>query len=316
MLSVRNLVVSFRTPGPPRTRLTAVRGVSLDIEAGNIFALVGETGSGKTTLARAILQLLPAASGKVMLHGEDLARMNKQQLRQARRNIQAVFQDPAGALSPRRSILQTLLEPLDHYNIGSKDDRAERAVSVLETVGLDAKLRHRYPHELSIGQNQRVALARALVSEPELIIADEPVSSLDVSIQARIIDLILDLRERLGITFLIVSHDLGVVRRLADTVAVMYCGNLVETAPAKLIFSSPAHPYTRSLLQAVPVADPHQAAPVVLQGEPPSPLAPPGGCAFHGRCPDSMELCSSVSPLEQKVSQNSTQRVRCHLWKT
>ena len=326
LLRVRDLVVRYPAGANSGTPLTAVRGVSLDIAPAGIYGLVGESGSGKSSLAHAILQLLPAAAGQVLFHGQDLAAMKKPQLNAVRRNLQVVFQDSLASLSPRRSIQQTLLEPLDHFRIGNADGREEKAAAVLETVGLDPVVRHRYPQELSGGQRQRVALARALVTEPELIIADEPVSSLDVSVQARIIDLILELREKLGIAFLFVSHDLAVIRALADTVGVMYLGKIVECAPADQLYARPAHPYTRSLLDAVPIADPRHPRPVVLAGEPPSPLTPPAGCVFHRRCPDVIAPCSVMTPAESSIHGEDVSpavgreltatdhRVRCHLW--
>jgi oligopeptide/dipeptide ABC transporter ATP-binding protein len=327
LLSVRDLVVRYPAGRKSQTPLTAVRGVSLDIAPAGIYGLVGESGSGKSSLAHAILQLAPPAAGQVLFHGQDLVTMKKSQLGAARRNIQMVFQDSLASLSPRRSILQTLLEPLDHLHIGSAAGREEKASTALETVGLEPAVGHRYPQELSGGQRQRVALARALITEPELIIADEPVSSLDVSVQARIIELILELREKLGIAFLFVSHDLAVIRQLADTVGVMYFGKIVEYAPANQLFARPAHPYTRSLLEAVPIADPGHPAPVILAGAPPSPLTPPPGCVFHRRCPDLIAPCSSIVPGETRVSgqggapqglqdlKTTDHRVRCHLWK-
>jgi oligopeptide/dipeptide ABC transporter ATP-binding protein len=326
LLSVRNLVVHHVTGGSKGKPLTAVREVSLEIPAAGIFGLVGESGSGKTSLAHALLQLLKPAAGKVLYRGKDLAAMQKTELNETRKNIQVVFQDPLASLSPRRSILQTVIEPLDHFRIGSASGRRNRASAALETVGLDPTMGHRYPHQLSGGQRQRVALARALVSEPELIIADEPVSSLDASAQSRIIELIRELRHKLGIAFLFVSHDLAVVKQLADTVAVMYLGKIVESAPASLLFSSPAHPYTRLLLAAVPVADPRHPPPAVLTGDPPSPLTPPPGCVFHKRCPDRFEPCQSVEPGDCLIDGQNDQptgdggekstdhRVRCHLW--
>ena len=270
LLSVHDLVVHHQAGANSRSRLTAVRGVSLDIAPAEIYGLVGESGSGKSSLAHAILQLPPPAEGKVLFPGQDLLAMKKPQLNAARRNIQVVFQDSLAALSPRRSIRQILVEPLDHFRVGLPRDREKKTSEILETVGLDPAVGHRYPQELSGGQRQRVALARALITEPELIIADEPVSSLDVSVQARIIELILNLREKLGIAFLFVSHDLAVIRQLADSVAVMYLGKIVESAPAERLFARPAHPYTRSLLDAIPVADPRHPPPAVLAGEPPS----------------------------------------------
>lgn len=315
LLSVRNLVVRYAPSGSRRQSITAVRDVSLDIARGRIQALVGESGSGKTSLARAILRLLPIESGQVLFRGADMAALDRRQLRDARRHLQAVFQDPLASLSPRRNVLQALLEPLDHFRIGAAARRPERALAALETVGLSPALRLRYPHELSGGQRQRVSLARALVTEPDLIIADEPVSSLDVPVQARIIDLIRELRDRLGLSFLFVSHDLSVVRRVADDVAVMYSGSLLETGSAARVFDQPAHPYTRCLLAAIPAPDPSLPPPAVIGGEPPSALTPPRGCVFHMRCPDRFEPCATEQPGETSTSMPELDhRVRCHLW--
>jgi oligopeptide/dipeptide ABC transporter ATP-binding protein len=315
LLSVRRLVVCYGDPAAPRRGITAVRSVSLDIEPGRIHALVGESGSGKTSLARAVLRLLPVESGELLFHGQDLLLMNGRQLRRARRGIQAVFQDPQASLSPRRSVLQTLREPLDHFRLGRPAERDDRAMAALEAVGLDTSLRHRYPHQLSGGQRQRVALARALVSDPELIVADEPLSSLDVSVQAHIIDLIRELKQTRGVAFLFVSHDLAVVRSLADSVSVMYLGELVETAPAAGLFARPAHPYTRALLASVPVPDPDHPPPIAPAGEPPSALTPPPGCVFHMRCPERFEPCASRAPSETfPHGTEANHRVRCHLW--
>jgi oligopeptide/dipeptide ABC transporter ATP-binding protein len=315
LLAVRDLVVEY--PGRRRRGdgIRAVRGVSLDIAPAAILALVGESGSGKTSLARAILRLQPVAAGQILLQGEDLTTLNPQQLRAARRDIQAVFQDPMASLSPRRSVLQTLREPLDHFRIGDAGERGDRATAALETVGLDASLRYRLPHELSGGQRQRVALARALVSEPRLIVADEPLSSLDLPSQGRIVELLLEVRDRTGIAFLFVSHDLAVVRRLADAVAVMYLGTLVETAPAGTLFAQPAHPYTRALLAASPVPDPRLPPPAILQGEPPSALTPTRGCVFHKRCSERMARCVTEQPPETRAGDREpAHRVRCLLW--
>ena len=317
LLSVRNLVVDYPAAGSRKRAVSAVRDVSLEVGPGRILALVGESGSGKTSLARAVLRLLPVTSGQVLFKGQDLATLEGRPLRQARRSIQAVFQDPLASLSPRRSVLQALLEPLDHFRLGEPGERRARAAAALETVGLEVALLQRHPHELSGGQRQRVALARALVTEPELIVADEPVSSLDVQVRARIIELIKDLRERLGLAFLFVSHDLSVVRHLADDVAVMNLGTLVEAGPAVTLFARPAHPYTRSLLASIPVPDPRHPPPRVLAGEPPSALTPPGGCVFHMRCPDRIGRCATEAPVETSVSPaEPDHRVRCHLCKS
>jgi oligopeptide transport system ATP-binding protein len=326
LLSVRDLVVRYPARAHSRTSFTAVNGVSLDIDAAGIYGLVGESGSGKSSLAQAVVQLVRPAAGQVLYRGEDLVSMNAAQLRTARRYIQFVFQDSLASLSPRRTVLQTLVEPLEHFRIGIPASRAEKAQAALQTVGLDPGLRHRYPQELSGGQRQRVALARALVSEPDLIIADEPLSSLDVPVQSRMIELVLELREKLGVAFLFVSHDLTVIRRLADTVGVMYFGKIVESAGTEALFDRPAHPYTRSLLASVPVADPGHPRPEVLTGEPPSPLTPPAGCVFHMRCREKIQLCSSVEPSEVTIGEQhgvgdgnpelktASHRARCHLW--
>ncbi len=318
LLSVRDLVVNYRVKGGRRGLLTAVNGVSFDIHAGSIFGLAGESGSGKTSLAHSIMQLVQPSAGEVLFHGENVAHMKQASRQKTRRNIQLVFQDPLASLSPRRSIAQSLIEPLDHFRIDFAGQRRARACRALETVGLEPDVLQRFPHELSSGQRQRVALARALLPEPELIIADEAVSSLDVSVQARIIELILDLRQKLGIAFLFIAHDLAVIQQLADRVGIMYLGKMIEIAPADRLFAQPAHPYTRALLEAVPIPDPAQGHPVVLQGEPPSALTPPAGCVFHTRCPRVMEQCRVLEPLDRQIYtsevKNLSHNVWCHLW--
>ena len=319
LLSIRNLVVEHPPVPGSRMTLRAVRGVSLDIEPASIYGLVGESGSGKSSLAHAVMQLVPPAGGQAFFQGVDLFTLNRSALRKARQEIQLVFQDSLASLSPRRTIRQTLLEPLNHFRIGNATKRMEKVMASLETVGLDPSLADRFPQALSGGQRQRVAFARAMITEPGLIIADEPMSSLDASVQSRITDLILELRDRLGIAFLFVSHDLTVVRKLADRVGVMYLGKLVESARGEELFSKPAHPYTEALLRAVPVADPRPPAPVTLSGEPPSPLTPPAGCVFHRRCPDVYEPCSTHEPADafvigEETTQTCEHRVRCHKW--
>ena len=318
LLSVRDLVVKYRVKSGRRGLLIAVNGVSFDIHAGSIFGLVGESGSGKTSLAHSIMQLVQPVAGEILFHGENLAQMKQASRQKTRRNIQLVFQDPLASLSPRRSIAQSLIEPLDHFRIDATGQRHARASKALETVGLEPDVMQRFPHELSSGQRQRVALARALLPEPELIIADEAVSSLDVSVQARIIELILDLRQKLGIAFLFIAHDLAVIQQLADRVGVMYLGKMIEIAPADRLFSQAAHPYTRALLEAVPVPDPAQGNPVVLQGESPSALTPPAGCVFHTRCPQAMEQCRVLEPPDTQINapgvKNMAHNVWCHLW--
>jgi oligopeptide/dipeptide ABC transporter ATP-binding protein len=323
LLQVRDLVVQYRadnsSSGKSAKRLTAVDRVSFDIPAGSIFGLVGESGSGKSSLAHSVLQLTPIYSGDVRFMGQTLNRLKPGAMRSIRRNIQAVFQDPLASLSPRRSILQTLREPLDQFRMGASEIRHKKVMSTLDTVGLETDVLHRFPHELSGGQRQRVAIARALVLEPKLIVADEPVSSLDVSVQARIINLILKLRDELGIAFLFVSHDLAVIQQLADTVGVMYLGQLVEVTSAESLFQHPAHPYTRALLRDVLVPDPEQrGSSSALRGEPPAVLTRPSGCVFHTRCPEVLKQCSFIEPDERTINlpgkPQATGRVRCHLW--
>lgn len=316
LLSIRNLVVRY--PGRGKRTLAAVNGVSFDVRAGNFFGLVGESGSGKTSLAHSIAQLIRPSAGQILFHGRDLATMKKNEQHQARKNIQLVFQDPLASLSPRRSVLQILLEPLAHFRMGEPGQRHSRALISLESVGLEPDILHRYPHELSGGQRQRLALARALISEPELIIADEVVSSLDVSVQARVLELMLQLRDKTGVAFLFISHDLAVIQQLADVVGVMYLGQMLEMATAESLFHKPAHPYTQSLLDAVPSPDPRHDKPRTLGGEPPSPLTPPSGCVFHTRCHEAMDQCQRTQPLEKTIVDQgascSAHYVRCHLW--
>lgn len=319
LLEVRKLNVRYRLAGPGGRTLEAVRDASFEVRAGEILALVGESGSGKTSLARAVLGLVEPASGELRFEGADLAAARRDRRSGVRQRIQAVFQDPLAALSPRRTVLQSVREPLDRFRIGPAGGRDASAISALESVGLEPTLAGRYPHELSGGQRQRVALARAIAPQPGLIVADEPVSSLDLSVQCRMVRLIRELVERTGIAFLFISHDLSVVRRLADRVAVMYLGQLVETGPTETVFAQPAHPYTRTLLDAVPVADPSHPPPRVPVGEAPSPLTPPAGCVFHSRCEAALPVCAVQPPEEQHIGErqpgSAGHRASCHLWK-
>lgn len=320
LLQVRKLQVTY----PVRTafgrrggRLTAVGGVSFDLHRGRIFGLVGESGCGKSSLARAIIGLTAAAAGAVLYQQRELGRMDSRELCQTRRQIQYLFQDPVAALSPRRNIWQTLLEPLVLYRIGNRESQRSRIEKALAIVDLHHEVLSRFPHELSGGQCQRVALARALVAEPAVIIADEPMSSLDVSVQARMITLIRRVRQETGVAILLISHDLAVVQQLADEVAVMYLGQIIETGAAARVFSQPSHPYTRALFAAASRRHFESGAmPVPLHGDPPSALTPPAGCVFHTRCPQVMENCLSTSPIEVNLAASSSGKhsVRCHLW--
>lgn len=319
-MRIRELTVSYavrRLPGFSRERLQAVRGVSLDLHSGRVFGLVGESGCGKTSLARAIICLVKPDSGSVHYRDFDLSHADAPRLRQARREIQYLFQDPLASLSPRRSIWQTLLEPLLHYRIGNPAGHRARVEQVLEQVDLLADILPRYPHELSGGQHQRVALARALLAEPSLIIADEPLSSLDVSVQARMLTLLRKVQKEHGLAFLFISHNLAVVQQLATEVGVMYAGELVECGPVDALLRNPAHPYTRSLLDAV--CKPGNAELSGLPaGIPPSVLHPISGCPFHNRCPHVMEHCKITHPhdnfLATATATGGKHIARCHLW--
>jgi len=276
----------------------AVDGVDLAVSRGECLALVGESGSGKTTIARCALRLVEPTAGSVRFDGEDLLALRPRELRRRRRRFQMVFQDPYGSLNPRQRIGSVVGEPLEVHESGlSRRERGERVRELLATVGLPPEMTGRWPHELSGGQRQRVGIARALAAGPELLAADEPVTALDVSIRGQILSLLEGLRERLGLALLLIAHDMAAVERLADRVAVLYLGRVVEVAPRAGLFSRPLHPYTVILLSAVPRPEPgRQRSRIVLAGEPPSPLAPPPGCPFHPRCPIARPRCAQDIP--------------------
>ena len=281
----------------------AVDGVTLHLREGEILGLVGESGCGKSTLSRTVMQLLTATSGKVILEGRDLCCQSKAEVRRARINFQMIFQDPYASLNPRLTVYDTLAEAIGTRHPKTKGEEMRRRVSeLMRKVGLAPRLMKKYPHEFSGGQRQRIAIARALAPEPKLVIADEPVSALDVSIQSQILNLIAKLCREMGLTLIFISHDLGVVRYIADRVAVMYLGRIVEVGEATEVMEKPLHPYTRALVSAIPVPDPARERSrkrLILQGDPPSPLNPPAGCAFHPRCPFAEERCkAAVPPLE------------------
>ncbi len=306
LLSVENLVVHFpvrrgvlaRTVGHVR----AVDGVSFAIPQGKTLALVGESGSGKTTAGRAILRLIEPTGGRIVFDGVDLASLDGGAMRRLRKRAQLIFQDPYGSLNPRMTVYSVLAEALAVHQLRPRAQRRDRVYELLELVGLPPETADRYPNEFSGGQRQRIGIARALAVEPELIVADEPVSALDVSIQAQILNLLDDLQDRLGLTYLFIGHDLSVVRHIADTVAVMYLGRIVEMGPVEEVFTRPIHPYTKALLSAVPVADPasnrHR---ILLEGDIPSPLNPPSGCRFHPRCGDCRAECKTADPALETV---------------
>lgn len=316
LLEVKNLRMHFAYPGSLMGRgsgvLKAVDGVSFWIDEGETLGLVGESGCGKSTLARAIVRLYRPTAGEVVFRGQNLARMEGARLRQARREIQMIFQDPYSSLNPRMTVEKIVAEPLRNY--GQTDGLQARVRELLSLVGLDDSALFRYPHEFSGGQRQRIGIARALALHPSLIIADEPASALDVSIQAQIINLLRDLQARLRIGYLFISHDLSVVSLVSHRVAVMYLGEIVELGPTREIFSSPRHPYTEALISAIPEPDPRaerQKARIVLRGDIPSPRNKPSGCPFHPRCPYAFERCKAEKPALREYDPGRW--VSCHL---
>ena len=280
-------------------RVHAVDDVSLDLRAGETLGLVGESGCGKSTLARCLARLHPLTSGSVVFEGRDISHLSRRQLRPVRRDLQMVFQDPYASLNPRKRVGTLLADPLRIHKWGSRAQIKQRVGELLELVGLSPEHVNRYPHEFSGGQRQRIGVARALALHPRLIIADEPVSALDVSIRAQVINLLDDLQDELSLTYIFIAHDLGVVRHVSDRIAVMYLGKVVEISPAEELYQRPVHPYTEALLSAVPVPDPdlsEQRAQIVLEGDVPSPIDPPTGCRFHTRCRYATEICSQQEP--------------------
>ncbi len=309
ILQVRNLVKHFQVGGGlfggGAGIVKAVDGVSFEIHRGETLGLVGESGCGKTTTGRCILRLEPPTSGEVVFEGRDMSKLSDAELRGLRRRMQVIFQDPYSSLNPRMTVGQIISEPLGvHGIVPDRAARAARVQDLLRHAGLLPAMARRYPHELSGGQRQRVGIARALAMEPSLIICDEPVSALDVSIQAQIINLLEDLQAEFGLTYLFVAHDLSVVRHISDRVAVMYLGKIVEITDRKSLYEDPQHPYTRALLSAVPIPDPVVEAKrehVVLGGEVPSPLNPPSGCVFHPRCPIAVAECRTTVPELREI---------------
>jgi oligopeptide/dipeptide ABC transporter ATP-binding protein len=310
LLAIRDLKVHFDLGGgsawdklvggsPVKRIVRAVDGVTLDIHRGETLGLVGESGCGKSTLGRAILRLTEPTSGQVMYHDRDLAHLSGRELREHRRHLQIIFQDPYASLNPRMTIGQIVGEPLETFRLARGQSAERRVQELLETVGLSRRFIKRYPHEFSGGQRQRIGIARALAVDPDFIVADEPISALDVSIQAQIMNLLETLQREKNLTYLFISHDLRAIRHVSNRVAVMYLGKIVEVAEARIIYHEPLMPYTKALISAVPVPDPAIEATrqrIVLEGDVPSPINPPQGCRFHTRCPFAIQACREVIP--------------------
>ncbi len=320
LLDVRNLVMHF-----PLTQgiifqkkvgaVQAVDGVSLSVKKGETLGLVGESGCGKSTTGRAILQLYKPTAGEVFFNGRDLTKLNGGDMRKMRRHLQMIFQDPYASLNPRMTVGSIVSEPMQIHNLVPKNQRNQRVQELLQTVGLNPYFANRYPHEFSGGQRQRIGIARALAADPDFIVCDEPVSALDVSIQAQIVNLLEDLQNEFGLTYLFIAHDLSVVRHISDRVAVMYLGKIVELADRNSLYDDPLHPYTKALLSAVPIPDPvieRKRERIILTGDVPSPINPPSGCHFHTRCPYVMDVCKQIDPI--LADQGEGHFVACHLY--
>ncbi|MFK4810684.1 ABC transporter ATP-binding protein [Devosia sp. ZW T5_3] len=308
LLELDNLSKTY--PGGVR----AVSEVSLTIEAGEVLGVVGESGCGKSTLGRTLLRLIEPSGGSIHFAGRDLTKLSRHDMKAVRRDLQVIFQDPFGSLNPRHTVGYIIAEPLVVHHVGDRQARARRVAELLNIVGLPEDAASRYPHEFSGGQRQRIAIARALALEPKLLVADEAVSALDVSIQSQIINLIAELRQKMNLAILFISHDLSVIRHVSDRIAVMYLGRIVEIGPTEAIMTAPKHPYTQALLSAVPRPGVTRADRVVLKGELPDPANPPAGCAFHTRCPKVMDICHTKRPVLAAPGGTLAGDVACHLY--
>ncbi|WP_066155315.1 ABC transporter ATP-binding protein [Halalkalibacter krulwichiae] len=315
LLEVKNLTKHFPLYGPfgklggIKQNVQAVQDVSLRLYEGETYGLVGESGSGKSTTGRTILGLTEATSGEVLYEGKDLTKWSKKEMRKLRKDLQMVFQDPYSSLNPRKKVGQILEEPLKIHGWANKQQRQERALEILELVGLQAEHYFRYPHEFSGGQRQRLGIARAIIMNPKVVICDEPVSALDVSIQSQVLNILKTLQKDMKLTMLFITHDISVVRYISNRIGLMYLGRIVEEAPTDDLFEEPLHPYTKALFSAVP--DGTKKERIVLKGEIPSPLQPPSGCVFHTRCPFAIERCQKEVPAFREIRKDH--RVACHL---
>jgi oligopeptide/dipeptide ABC transporter ATP-binding protein len=306
LLDVRKLVKHFPVEGSTDV-LRAVDGVSFDIRGSETLGLVGESGCGKSTVGRSILRLYEPTSGQIFFENKEITHASAGEMRGLRRDLQIIFQDPYSSLNPRLNILSIVGEPMVIHGIGNKSERRDRVARLLEKVGLDPSYMNRYPHEFSGGQRQRIGIARALALDPKLIVCDEPVSALDVSVQAQVVNLLQDLQAELGLTYLFISHGLAVVEHISNRVAVMYLGKIVEIADAIELYSNPLHPYTKALLSAIPIPDPKQKRDrIVLTGDVPTPINPPSGCRFRTRCPWAIDECAIVAPELREIKPGHT----------
>ena len=308
----KEFVTSKSLTGKPLKIVHAVDSVDLTIYEGETIGVVGESGCGKSTLGRCILQLIRPTAGNVLYRGEDITKLNKEQMRQMRRKMQLIFQEPCASLNPRMTGLELIMAPLEAFGIGTMEERVQRVKEIMELVGMPENMMNRYPHEFSGGQRQRIVIARALVLNPEFVVCDEPVSALDVSVRAQVLNLIQELKKKKHLTYMFISHDLSVVKYISDRIAVMYLGRIVEIAEKNELYNNPQHPYTKALLSAIPIPDvDNKMKREILTGDVPSPLNPPSGCYFHTRCKYATERCKTECPALHDVGNGHM--VACHL---
>lgn len=310
----KEFITAKSLTGKPQKTVHAVDGVNLNIYEGETVGVVGESGCGKSTLGRTILQLIPPTAGQILYRGEDITKFKKEEMRQMRRKMQLIFQDPYASLNPRMTVLELIKAPLDAYKIGNNEERIKKVKEIMELVGMPENMMNRYPHEFSGGQRQRIVIARALVLDPEFVVCDEPVSALDVSVRAQVLNLIQDLQKTKKLTYLFISHDLSVVKYVSDRIAVMYLGRIVEIAEKSELYNNPQHPYTKALLSAIPIPDvDRKMKREILTGDVPSPLNPPKGCYFNTRCKYASERCRQECPALHDIGNGHM--VACHLCK-